>query len=263
LALDGAGTFFVLLDPFKQVYDYLKGVKETCEVRQQLESVLHSLDTFAHSAKKSQTSGKAMVAKVDALDPPISAQEAEDLMKSSVEFFDDFRVFLSSICDFGKECNELISGDFEGFMEKVKARKPDVHDIMTFFGRNYDPKTDSLDLTRLPALIRIYGKKGAWKESKELSEMVAEGKKKVNKLLDKAEAIRKQRPVRIMDRKLIIQYFRSFQRLAREGKRLRASNKTLKELRENAPSWYLEFAAITDDVRKALPGGSRPAFGRG
>src|SRR5438128_5221787 len=96
-----------MLEPLKRVYDYLKGVKETREVQKQLDNVLQSLNLFASSAKASEKSGKAMTAKVDGLDPPISVVDVEDLMRLSTDFFVNFRLFVSSICEFGKECNDL------------------------------------------------------------------------------------------------------------------------------------------------------------
>jgi hypothetical protein len=202
LSLDGAGSLFFLADLFKPVISYLKGVKENREVTRQLESVLQSLHVFGESVKASMKSGKEMLARVDKLDPPIDATDIQDLMLLSVTFFEDFRMVLSSICQLGKECRDLNSGEFEGFMQKVKTRKPDVYDIMNFFGKNYDPKTGLLDLTRLPTLFRVYGKVAEWKESKEISKVVAKGGEKVDRLIEKAEAIRKQPRVHVWDRHL-------------------------------------------------------------
>jgi hypothetical protein len=72
MALEGAGAFFGLLDPFKRVFDYLKGVQETREVRRRLSNVLVSLDTFEKSGKASRKAGKALREKVKALQPPIT-----------------------------------------------------------------------------------------------------------------------------------------------------------------------------------------------
>jgi hypothetical protein len=261
LSLEGAGALFGLTDLFKRVYDYAKGVHETREVKKQLESMLASLNVFASSAKMAQQTGTTMVDSVVNLDPPITGPEVEDLMRSSIEFFGQFQLFLSSICQFAHECNDLVSKDFEGFMERVRARKPDVHDIITFFGNNYDPRTGTLDLTRLPALMRIWGKKGGWKESKDVSEIVADGKKKVGKAMDIFEKVRKQPKVHVRNRQLIVDYFSSFRRLGREGKRFRSTNEALRALRENAPSWYVDMMGIAEEVRIGLPGGSKfPSF---
>lgn len=261
MSLEGAGALFGLFDPFKRVYDYVQGVRESREVKKQLDGMLVSLRTFETSALASKESGTAMVDKVLGLDPPITALEMEELMRLSIQFYGHFQIFLCSICQFGQECNDLVSGDFEGFLTKVKNRKPDVHDIITFFGNNYDSKTETLDLTRLPALMRLYGKKGAWKESTEISQAVADGRKKVDKAMDIVERVRKQPKIHIRDRQLIIHYFGAFRRLGREGARFHSNRETLKALKENAPSWYIDFIEITDEVRKGLPGGSRfPPF---
>lgn len=248
-----------MLDPLKRVYDYLKSVKETREVRNQLSEVLQSLDRFADSAESAKKAGMALREKVKGLDPPIALLDVTDLMRLSIEFNDSFRIFLSSICEFGRECHDLFSGDFEAFIQKVKVRKPDVYDVMNFFGRNYDPNRKTLNLTRLPTLIRLYGSKGEWKENKKLSEEVTEGRKEVNDLIEKAKIIKTQR-FAFRDRALAISYIRSFQRLAREGKRILATKETTKELKQNAPSWYIELVGIADTVQRALPGGARPAL---
>lgn len=248
-----------MLDPLKRVYDYLKSIKETREVRSQLRDVLQSLNRFADSAQSAKKAGKALREKVKGLHPPIVLSDVTDLMRMSTEFNDSLRVFLSSICEFGRECHDLLSGDFEAFMQKVMVRKPDVYDIMNFFGRNYDSNKKTMDLTRLPTLIRLYGSKGEWKENKKLSEEVSEGKKEVNDLLEKMKIIKTQR-FAFSDRALAIRYIRSFQRLGREGKRILATKETTKELKQNAPSWYIELVGIADTVKRALPGGARPAL---
>ncbi len=254
MALEGAGAFFGLLDPFRRVYEYLKGVQETREVKRRLSNVLVSLESFEKSGEASRKAGKALREKVKALQPPITLPELIDVMKLSIEYSDNFRTFLSSICEFGKECRDLNSGDFEAFMQKVKARKPDVYDIMNFFGRNYDPERKTLDLTRLPTLIRAYGDKAEWKENKKLSEEVAEGRREVEDLIEKVKVIRTQR-IPFKDRALAIAYFHSYQRLGREGKRFVSSKSTLADLKKAAPSWYVELVGMTGLVRKSLPGG--------
>ena len=108
-----------------------------------------------------------MYEKFVSLDVPISAQDGEDLIMQVIEFCNDFTKVLSSVIMFGRECNYLISGDVEGFMQKVKSREPEVHDFISSFGRHYNPKTDSLDLTNFPMLLRVYGpkfKRSAWRK---------------------------------------------------------------------------------------------------
>jgi hypothetical protein len=257
LSLEGAGAMFGMTDLFRRVYDYVKGVQESRQVKEKLKDILLSLNVFASSAKMAEQSGITMVDSVMRLDPPITAPEIEEIMRNSIEFFGQYQLFLSSIRQFGNECNGLVSGDFEGFMERVKQHKPDVHDIITFLGNNYQPKTGTLDMTRLPILIRAWGKKGAWKESKELSEIVAEGKKKVDRAIEIMEKVMKQPKVRVRDRQLIVNYFSSYRRLTREGKHFYSTNVTLKDLRQNAPTWYIDLVGIADNVKDALPGGSK------
>jgi hypothetical protein len=261
MSLSGAGALFGIADPLKRVYDYLKDVKETREVRNQLQTVLQSLSLFASSSTASYDSAKALQNRADSLDPPISLQDVEDLLRLSTAYFVEYRAFLSSFCAFGKECNDLISGDFDVFMQKVRTRKPEIYEIMVFFGKNYDPKTGSLDLTRLPMFMRIYGKKGGWKESEEVSKEVAKGRNSVKSLMEKAKIIRTQR-FALTDRALAMQYVHSLQRLGREAKRLRSSKETQKELKTMAPSWYVELTKVIEDVRKTLTGGARRALPR-
>jgi hypothetical protein len=255
MALEGAGAFFGMLDPLKRVYDYLKGVQETREMRSRLSKVLVSLDTFETSAEASRKAGKALRTKVKGLQVPMTVLDLVDIMKLSIDYYNHFRMFLSSICEFGRECRDLNSGDFEAFMQKVKTRKPDVYDIMNFFGRNYNPEKKTLDLTRLPMLIRTFGSKVEWKESKKLSEEVAGGRKEVEELIEKVKVMRTQR-FPFKDRALALAYIRSYQRLSREGKRFVISKNTLTDLKKAAPSWYIELVGMTSLVRKSLSAGT-------
>lgn len=247
--------------PFREVYDYLKGVKETREVQRQLGNVLQSLNLYKTSSEASEKSGQALLAKVDSLKPPISMQDAKDLTRVWIESSNGFADVLSSIRVFGNECNDLISGDFEAFLQRVKARKPIAHDFLTFFGRNYNPRTGSLDLTKLPMLLRIYGPKIGWKESKEMSRKVDDGRKVVSRALEKTRAIIRQRHLpRINDRQLVRDYVRSLRRLAKEVKSFQSTGKVDRELWRNAPSWFVNMIDIGEKVQTALPDLYRPAI---
>jgi len=65
--------------PFRELYDYLKGLKETREVKKQLGNVLQSLDLYKASVKASKESGTVLWAKWDSLNVPISSHDAETL----------------------------------------------------------------------------------------------------------------------------------------------------------------------------------------
>ncbi|HEV2225439.1 MAG TPA: hypothetical protein VGR56_01390 [Nitrososphaerales archaeon] len=68
------------------------------------------------------------------------------------------------------------------------------------------------------------------------------------------KVIRTQR-IPFKDRALAIAYFRSYQRLGREGKRFVTSKCTLADLKKAAPSWYVELVGMTGLVRKSLSAG--------
>ena len=259
MALDLLGGLFGVLHPLTRVYRYLDGVKETREVKQRLGGALVSLRLFQESSRASHVSGKALAGRLEKLEPPMNSMEALDLMASLSRFFDDYRGVFHGLRMFGKECRALNSGDLVAFMEKVKRRMPDVYDMMNYFGRNYDPRTDTLDLTNLPMVLRAWGLKGMWKESKDLSKAVEEGRKFADMVMEKVRKMRGQRIV-IRDRRPALSLVRSLDALAREAKRLKATPATSRELRQQAPSWFIGVASIVDDVRKALPGASKAAL---
>ena len=259
MLLEGAGSLLGLYDVFKRVYEILKTVKEKREVEAQLQNVLWPLKLYQDYTKASENDGTALAGWVDRIDPPISAQDAEDWMRLAAKFCNDFSGVLSSVVMYGRECKRLISGDVEGFMEKLKTLKPVAYDFVNFFGRNYDAKKDTLDLTNLPMLIRLYGAKRGWRESNELSKTVEGGKGRISMAVKKARVIGKQRPLRITNRRVVRDYVRSFQRLGREGKKLTFNKGTEKELSGNAPSWFVELMGVVEDVQKTVPGLSRPA----
>jgi hypothetical protein len=260
LAPGWLGGVFGLLGPFQKVADYLQGVKEKREVREQLKKALASIHSFMDGVKNSRKAGEALVVKFDALEPLVTVGDVEDLMMLSGAFNDSYETVLNSICDFGKECHDLISGNYEGFMTKVKLRKPEVYDFLNSFGRNYNPKRGTMDLSFLPMLIRIYGPKVGWEEDKEANKAVEEGKKKIEKAMRIAKGM-KGRRLPLRNRALIVGYVRSMQRLARAARRLSADAKTTRELRKGAPTWYVELMAFVERAGKELPGGSGSALG--
>jgi len=216
------------------------------------------MSLYAESSKASQESGKILRTQFVNLKPPVTAQDWESLIKASIKFCNDFRGVLSSVMMFGKECNSLISGDVEGFMQKVETRKPEVYDLIRFFGRNYDPKTDSLDLTNLPMLFRIYSLKIKKKDSKVLSKEVKEGGKVVSRTLQMAKLIGRQS--RTKNKYLTREFLHSQRRLFEEQAKLRSKPNVAIELSRNAPPWVGELIMILEDVGNALPGLSRPGF---
>src|SRR5437667_2938279 len=129
LALQLGGTVLGLVGPLKIVRDYLKGYAESRKVGNQLKNALQSLNLYEDSIRASELSGKTLYAKIDGVVLPMSLHDAEDLILLMTQFDNNFSDVLSSVVMFGKECNFLISGAVEGFMETVKTRKPEVHDL--------------------------------------------------------------------------------------------------------------------------------------
>lgn len=259
MTLDWLGGLLGMLDPFTRVSNYLKNVKETHEVKDRLSRVLGSVRLYMQATEASNRSGNALAERLDRLDPPISSRDAVEVLTMSAKFYDDYRAVFRSIRQFGRECRATCSGDLTAFMEKVKANQPDVYDLINFFGRNYDPKTDSLDLTNLPTVLLAWGSKAEWKENDELSETVREGREFMERMIKKAKIIQAQKIV-VRDRSPRIQFISSLNAISREAKRFRSTKEAEKQLRNMAPSWFLGVAGIVDDVRKALPGPSRSAL---
>jgi hypothetical protein len=251
------GGFFAALGPLGQVYKYLKKAKESREVMRQLNSVLLSLDTMDDFATQAQHAGKAAIEHFENIQVPMSGEEFEELLRLLSEYYDKMRGFLGSFRQLGKECNDLMSPDFEVFMSKVKTNKPEVYEIMTFFARNYNPKNRTLNLEKLPYLIRIYGGKGFWKNDKRLSKRVAEGKQEIRKSIEKVEKLKGQRYV-LRDRVVIVGFVNSHRRLASESKRIIVSKNAVNELKSSAPDWFVQLVDATELVRGALPMRSLP-----
>jgi hypothetical protein len=247
LSVQAVGGLFGL--PFRELYDYLKGVKDTREVQQQLRNVLQSLDVYKSSRKAFEESRKALLANFENLKIPTSSHDLNELVGAWVNNVNDLSEILASVRMFAKECNDLISGDFDAFMLKVKTRKPIVHDFLSFFGRNYNPSTGSLELMRLPMLVRRYGSKIGWKESKETSKEVEEGSKTVRGAIEKTRAVVSQRPLpRISERRLIRDYMRAVRRLATAVKSLQTNKIVDRQLWENSPSWFVAIMDLGEEV---------------
>ena len=258
--MEAVEPFLGLIDPFKRIYDYLKAVQETREVRTQLRNLLRSLDSYAKSAKASRDSGNAMYDVFVALTVPISLKEGEDLIRHVIRFCDDFAGIISSVIMFGRECNYLNSGEVEGFMQNLKSKEPQVHDFLTSFGRYYKSKTDSLDLTNLPMLFRLYAPKVKRKHNDELSKTVARGRDQVGKAMQKGADVMMHGFPRIRDRRLLSQYVRSVNHLGKTMRRVKSSKSVGKELGRNAPPWLTDLVEIVEEVQKSLPRSSRPSI---
>ncbi len=250
--IQGIGGLFGL--PFKEVYDYLKGVKETRDVEKQLGRVLQSLSLYKAAMKASEESGTAFMAYYNHLKVPISVKDARNLLTGYIKNTNDFADILLSIGMFANECHDLLSNSFAGFMEKVKVRKPVVHDLLAFFGNNYNPKSGVIDLTKLPILVRIYGPEIGFKESKQLSQEVAQGKEMTGKAIDKTKEILDQPSLpRIVERRLMRDLEAALRRLAKNLKTLHTNKLAEKELWRNAPTWFTEVMDISVQVQKSFP----------
>jgi hypothetical protein len=260
LLLELGGTLLGLVGPLKMVRDYLKGAMQDRTVGKKLRNALQSLNLYENATKASDKYGKALYAQIDGAILPMSLQDAEELVRLMTQFCNSFSDLLHSTVMFGRECNLLISGDVEGFMGQVKTSRPEVHDFITTFGKNYNSKTDSLDLSSVPMLMRIYGLKQGRRENLELLKEVAEGKKKLSRAMEKAEAMKRQKLPRIKDRHIIFQYSHSLERMAKEGRRLTADRRAIDELSLGAPSWIIELTDALGDVQKAFPGLSKRTY---
>lgn len=240
--------------PFKEVYEYLKGVKETREVEKQLGRVLQSLTSYKTAMKACEESGASFLAKYNSLKVPITAQDARQLVIGYIRNTNDLSDVLLSIGMFGNECHDLLSSSFAGFMEKVKTRKPIVHDLLTFFGNNYNPNSGVIDITKIHILVRIYGPKIGFKESRQMSKEAAKGRELTTKAIDKTKEILDQPNLpRIVERRLIKDLQLALQKLAKGLKILHTNKSTDRELWGNAPKWFTEVMDISEQMQKSLP----------
>jgi len=248
--VEAAGSFLGLAGSFKLVYDY---VKDSREVDARLKRVLLTpLEKYQKSMSDCEKSSQALRNTVDNLKTPLTNPSAENLIERMIDFSNDFSDVLSSVLAFSKVCNIVIS-DYAPFMEdRVKTKKRDVYMIVNFFGKYYDPKTDTLTLTNLPTFVQMYGpKKLAWKESEELSQTAAAGDKTVKGAIRKASVIKRQR-LHHVDRRLRRDFPRSFSRLLRETSRFKSSNEVARELSRNAPSWLVNLTGVIETAQKAV-----------
>ncbi len=182
-----------------------------------------------------------------------------ELIIAWLENTKDLTKIVVSIHTFGAECHNLVSGSFEGFMERVKVTKPIVHDFVTFFGNNYNPETKTIDLTMLPTFARIYGPKIGWKEDRKIAQEVEESRNRVNGIVDKTKTLLNSRLPRLTDRHISRDYSNAVRKLSSELNNFRSTKIVEKELSRNAPSWFVGIVEITEEVQRAFPQLSKTA----
>src|SRR5207249_1802036 len=100
-------------------------------------------------------------------------------------------------------------------------------------------------------LMKVVGGKGAWKDDKKAEEQV---KKAVERAKAVAKRVREGGTSKYLglDKRLAIEYLRSFERLVKTAKSFRATKETINELRANAPAWFREVADLFDEVERQL-----------
>jgi hypothetical protein len=257
VALSAAVPFLSMLPLLKPLLDYLKGLRETQEVQERLKVVLQSLTRYEESSKSAKKSADVLKARVISLRTPVTAKDGDILVMALVKFCDDFSELLSNVLEFGKECNGLVS-HFESFMEDVRKRRKNAYEIVSFFGKHYDPKTDSLDLNDLPMFVRVYGKKLGWKKNKQLSNEVSEGAEIIRIALLKA-LVMSGKPPRIRNR-LQKEFLRSLNGLLGKLAKFKGRESIESELSRNAPPWVVELSEIVKQVQDMLPELSKRKF---
>jgi hypothetical protein len=225
-------------------------------VKERLRNVLQSLERYAKASKAANESAKDLEVKVMSL-KTITAREGNILVMALVRFSDDFTELLSSVLQFGKESNDLLS-TFEGFMEDVRKNDKDVYEIMSFFGKHYDLATNSFDLSKIPMFVGIHTKKLGWKKSKELSETVEHGGEVVRMAILKA-LVMSGRPPRIRDR-LQKEYLRSTSGLSEKLAKFKGGENIENALLPTAPPWIVELSKIIKQAQENIPELSRPGF---
>lgn len=241
-----------LVPPLKMVRDYVKEWSENRKVNTRLKSVLQSLTDFDKASKAFMRDGNALYDKFMAVPVAMSLQDAEGIVRMMTQFCSGYSDVLETVVSFGRECNFLTSGEVEGFMETVKRIKPDVHDVITTFGKGYRPKTDTLDLTSVPMLLRIVYPKVGQKANRELSKGIEEGKQKIGKALEKARIMRKQRLPFVRSREINIEYSRSLAKLVKNGRKVMARQSAVSELSKSGPPWMNELMEVMDQIQKSI-----------
>jgi hypothetical protein len=83
---------------FERAYDFLKGIKETREVKSELKNVLQSMTLYSESSKACQNSGMVLRTKIESLNltRSISPEDWESIVNASTTFANDYRVFLQA-----------------------------------------------------------------------------------------------------------------------------------------------------------------------
>jgi hypothetical protein len=224
----------------ESVVKYFKERKETGKVKERLTSALQSIEKFENSIVNAKKVSHSMLTYLTEMSDRPTPSEQMKILNMCADVLNDFCILISSICDFGNDCNQLVH--FKAFMDAVKRTKGDVYDIIDFFARNYDSQKRVLDLNDLPMLLRLYGKKGGWEESEKLNEEVGNTMGIAVAGVDKLMAFNPLKPG--LDRKAILRYTKSLESLVRQAKRLKADKNTLEDLKNAAPKWFLDIAEL-------------------
>jgi hypothetical protein len=256
VVLSATSSFLGMLPLMQQVIDYLKRFRDRKDVKERLRNVLQSLERYSKASKAANESAQDLEVKVMRLST-VTATEGNILVMALVRFNDDFTELLSSVLQFGKESYVLLS-TFESFMEDVRQNDKDVYEILSFFGKHYDPATDSFDLSKIPMFVGIHGKKMGWRKSKELSETVEHGGEVVRMAILKA-LVMSGRPPRIRDR-LKKEFLRSTSGLSEKLTKFKGGESIKNALLPTAPTWIVELSKIIKQVQENIPELSRPGF---
>src|SRR2546428_3648437 len=135
-----------------------------------------------------------------------------------------------------------------------KNPKPVVHALLNLIRSNFNPNNGVLDITKLHILVRIYGPKIGFKESKQMSKEAAKGKEMATKAIEKTKEILDQPYLpRIVERRLIRDLKVGLQKLAKGLKTIHTNKSTDRELWGNAPTWFTEVMEISEQLQKSLP----------
>jgi hypothetical protein len=244
--LDYLGVFFPVYPLIIEAYKYIIKKKKADQIEEQLIRVLASpLRSINEGLDNSSKSGKKLVSRFHSLVTSPTKDKVEDFLEISCSFCRDFEHALGGILKFGQACNQLTSGGFDAFVENVKQYKPNVHDVLSSFGRNYDRRTNTINLSFLPTLVRLYIPEIKWKNGgnltkvKEEIEIVDKYKREVAAILSSG-----------MYRKPFHKYRRSLGDLLRVARRFYVEKSLLSELQVMSPEWYRKLMATIDELGK-------------
>lgn len=253
-SISTVGSLFAIEGALWHIRSYLRVLERRSLAKKHIRTTMLSLDELLRSTKTLSAAGPELLLQLENLKSNNMTTILNELLQNLLIMFEELRTMFTSILSFAKQCNVLLSKEFQPIMDMVNELSNEVFMIMVFFGANYNKTNNTLEISNLPMLQERLSVNKRWRKRVDSYKDSVNGASAIHEALEKIDKIN-TRTLKTDNRQLVMKLQRSFMNLERTCRKFLFDHTARKELAMLSPEWLKEATRYIEELRPSIPRG--------